>query len=217
MTIFALINLKKMNLEENNEVKYQALSKLAKGDFEAFLYDCDGTLADNMQAHKDTYVKVASNFGVQIDPEIVDEFAGLPIPLVVEEINKRYKVNLDPIEFEKLKSDLFYNEFIEKTKPISYVVAHLKANAGKTKIGVVSGGSRRMIQKTLEVLGIASQVEVLVCAGETERGKPYPDPFIAAAEKLGVAPINCLVFEDGDPGVKAAEAAGMKWIRIDKV
>ena len=60
-------------------------------------------------------------------------------------------------------------------------------------------------------------VEVLVCAGETPRGKPYPDPFLAAAEKLGVAPEACMVFEDGNAGVQAAAAAGMKWIRIDKI
>jgi HAD superfamily hydrolase (TIGR01509 family) len=197
--------------------KFEAISQKATGDFEAFLYDCDGTLADNMQAHKDTYVKVAANEGVKINPEIVDEFAGLPIPRVVEEINKRFNAQFDPATFEQQKSDLFYNEFIEKTQPISFVVEHLKANAGKTKIGVVSGGSRKMIQKTLEVLEIDHLVEVLVCAGETERGKPYPDPFLKAAEELGVAPEKCLVFEDGEPGVQAAEAAGMKWIRIDKI
>lgn len=200
-----------------DELKYEALCELSKGEYKAFLYDCDGTLADNMEAHKETYVKVAANAGVEILPEIVDEFAGLPIPAVVEEINKRYNSSFNPLEFEMLKSNLFYNEFIEKTEPIHFVVDHLKASAGKYKIGVVSGGSRKMIEKTLKVLGIASLVDVLVCAGETQHGKPYPDPFLLAAEKLGVEPAACLVFEDGDAGVRAAEAAGMKWIRIDKV
>jgi HAD superfamily hydrolase (TIGR01509 family) len=57
----------------------------------------------------------------------------------------------------------------------------------------------------------------MVCAGETEHGKPYPDPFLKAARLLGVAPGDCLVFEDGQAGVQAAEAAGMKWVRIDQV
>jgi len=48
-------------------------------------------------------------------------------------------------------------------------------------------------------------------------GKPHPDPFLKDAHDLGVDPEKCLVFEDGDPGTKAAEAAGMKWIRVDKV
>lgn len=206
-----------METDRVNKLKYEALRELAKGDYKAFLYDCDGTLADNMEAHKETYVKVAANAGVTISSEIIDEFAGLPIPAVVEEINKRYNCNFRPAEFEALKSALFYEEFVEKTEPIHFVVDHLKAMAGKYKIGVVSGGSRKMIQKTLQVLGIDSLVNVLVCAGDTARGKPYPDPFLLAAEKLEVEPKECLVFEDGDPGVKSAEAAGMKWIRIDKV
>jgi HAD superfamily hydrolase (TIGR01509 family) len=170
-----------------------------------------------MNAHKETYVKVAALDGVEIHPAIIDEFAGLPIALVVEEINKRYNTQFDAIAFEKAKFELFYKEYIDKTEPIEFVVAHLKASAGKVKIGVVSGGSRRSIEKTLTVLGIAHLVDVLVCAGETLRGKPYPDPFLAAAEQLGVAPEACMVFEDGNAGVQAAEAAGMQWIRIDKI
>lgn len=144
----------RLNLKAMNENKYKALCDLSKGDYKAFLYDCDGTLANNMQAHKDTYVRVALQYGVRISPEIIDEFAGLPIPLVVVEINKRYDTNFDPQEFEKMKSELFYNEYIEQTKPIQFVVDHLKQSAGKYKIGVVSGGSRKMILKTLEVLAL---------------------------------------------------------------
>ena len=206
-----------MTAETTTESNYVALCELTKGEYQAFLYDCDGTLADNMQAHKDTYVKVALADGVEIDPDIIDEFAGYPIPAVVEEINKRYNCSFDPLEFEKLKATLFYDEFINQTRPIEFVVKHLTSHAGKYKIGVVSGGSRMMIEKTLEVLGISHLVEVLVCAGETPRGKPFPDPFLAAAEQLGISPGACLVFEDGEPGVQAAIAAGMQWVRIDKV
>jgi HAD superfamily hydrolase (TIGR01509 family) len=206
-----------MNIEKNNNDKYEALSNLTRGNYQAFLYDCDGTLADNMQAHKETYVRVALDGGVKIDPAIIDEFAGYPIPAVVEEINKRYHSNFDPKEFEKLKSDLFYKEFIPNTKPIDYVVKHLKISAGKYKLGVVSGGSRKMIRKTLETLGIDLLIDVTVCSEDYEKGKPDPDPFLIAAKKLGVEPKMCIVFEDGEPGVKAATAAGMKWIRIDQV
>jgi HAD superfamily hydrolase (TIGR01509 family) len=200
-----------------DERSYNALLEQSKGDYKAFLYDCDGTLADNMQAHKHTYVEVALEGGVKIDPGIIDEFAGYPIAAVIEQINKRYHSSFDPFEFEKAKSALFFQKFIAQTQPVTFVVNHLKAHAGKIKIGVVSGSARKTVVKTLEILGIDKLVEALVCGGETPRGKPHPDPFLLAAEILGVAPKNCLVFEDGDAGVRSAEAAGMKWIRIDKV
>ncbi|PKV75965.1 HAD family hydrolase [Pontibacter ramchanderi] len=206
-----------MSLNIENGKALQALTALSEGDYQAFLYDCDGTLADNMGAHKLTYVAVAERQGVTIDPAIIDEFAGLPIPAVVKEINKRYSSRFDPLIFEAQKAEIFYSEYIEKTQPIKYVVDHLLASAGKLRIGVVSGGARKSVQRTLEVLGIADLVEVLVCAGDTAKGKPYPDPFLKAAALLGVAPDKCLVFEDGEPGVQAAEAAGMRWIRIDQV
>jgi HAD superfamily hydrolase (TIGR01509 family) len=196
--------------------KLETLTNLSAG-FKAYLYDCDGTIADNMGAHKETYIKVAADKGVTIAGDIIDEFAGLPIIEVVEEINKRYNTTFDPHEFNALKYKLFYEQYIHQVLPVEHVVNHLKAHAGKVRIAVVSGGSREAIQKTLHILGIEHLVEVLVCAGETPRGKPYPDPFLKAAKSLGVPPQHCIVFEDGDAGVRAAEAAGMKWVRIDKL
>jgi HAD superfamily hydrolase (TIGR01509 family) len=200
-----------------NNSRYEKLTLLTEGDFQAFLYDCDGTLADNMGAHKKTYVHIAAQDGVLIDAALVDELAGWPVENVVEEINKRYNSTFNPSEFAHKREQLFLEQYIDETQPVDYVVNHLKAHVGKVKIGVVSGSQRSAVERTLRVLGIFDLVEVIVCAGETPHGKPYPDPFLAAAEKLGVAPGHCLVFEDGEPGTRAAEAAGMKWIRIDKI
>lgn len=197
--------------------KYEKLCELTAGDYQAFLYDCDGTLADNMPAHTQSYVDAAKEHDVVFDPGIVDELAGWPIMNVVEEINIRYNTTLVPAEFAARKGQIFATKYLEKAQPIEYVVEHLKANAGKVKIAVVSGGDPRDVSRTLEVLGIRDLVEVLICAGDTSRGKPFPDPFLRAAELLNVDPAKCLVFEDGVPGVKAAEAAGMHWVRVDQL
>lgn len=200
-------------MEESN---FSRLSKLTEGDYEAFLYDCDGTLADNMPAHTETYVAVAKQYQVEMDPAIINELAGWPIANVVEELNLRYNATMDPIEFKSRKAQLYADEYISKVLPIDYVVEHLKANAGKVRIAVVSGGDRIPVQRTLETIGVSEYVEALVCAGDTVNGKPFADPFLKAAELLGVDPAKCLVFEDGIPGVLAAEAAGMHWVRIDE-
>ena len=206
-------------MSKNNEVedKFKKLLDLTEGDYKAFLYDCDGTLADNMEDHKKTYQKVAAERGVQIDPAIVDEMAGYPATEVVAEINKRFGSNLDPEEFDKARSAMFEKEYIPVTKPMEFVVRHLKASAGKYKIAVVSGSSRKTVTKTLDVLEITSFVDELICADDYEKGKPSPDPFLKAAEKLAVEPSRCIVFEDGEPGVQAAAAAGMKSIRVDQL
>lgn len=200
-----------------DDIRLQKLNLLTEGDFKAFLYDCDGTLADNMQAHKDSFVKTASEFGFELDPSLIDELAGWPTAEVVAEIGKRYKVNLDAATFSSRKGNIFFDEYIADTRPVSFVVNHLKQHAGKVKIGVVSGGRRATVEKTLSLLGISHLAEIIVCAGETPQGKPFPDPFLKAAQALGVPPEQCMVFEDGEAGVQAAIAAGMHYIRIDKI
>nr|WP_199076651.1 HAD family phosphatase [Pedobacter sp. ASV19] len=200
-------------MEQSN---FEKLSSLTQGDYQAFLYDCDGTLTDNMPMHTKSYVEVAAEQGVVFDPGIIGELAGWPILQVVEEINRRYQSSLIPEDFKARKAQIYNERYLDHIEPIDYVVAHLKANAGRVRIGVVSGGDTVTISRTLEILGLSDLVEVLICAGDTERGKPYPDPFLKAAELLGVAPAQCLVFEDGVPGVEAAKAAGMHWVRIDQ-
>jgi len=186
-------------------------------NYKAFLYDCDGTLADNMHAHRAAYQKAAAQYGIELDTAIIDELAGWPTPLIAQEINKRYQTDVPPTDFATLKSTIFFEDFIAKTLPVEFVVRHLKNHIGKVRIGVVSGGSRTTVTRTLTVIGLLDDIEVLVCADDTDRGKPYADPFLSAASQLGVAPEDCLVFEDGNPGVAGAIAAGMDWVRIDKI
>ena len=200
-----------------NSEKLSRLIQLTQGPYKAFLYDCDGTLADNMPSHKAAFVKVAAQYNIDLNDAMIDELAGWPTVLIADEIMKRYNVQFDRETFARQKSSIFVEEFIEETLPIPFVVQHLKDHVGKVKIGVVSGGSRTTVSQTLKVIGVDKYLDVLVCAGETERGKPFPDPFLAAARQLGVKPEECLVFEDGDPGVQAAERACMKWIRVDKI
>ncbi|SEL34377.1 HAD family hydrolase [Parapedobacter koreensis] len=198
--------------------KLELLTQLSsKKDYKAFLYDCDGTLADNMHAHKMAYREAAAQYGITLDAAIIDELAGWPTVLIAEEINKRYHTQVPPHEFATAKSTIFLDRYVSDTLPIDFVVHHLQNHIGKVRIGVVSGGSRRTVTRTLTVIGLIDTIETLVCADDTDRGKPYPDPFLKAAQQLGVAPQDCLVFEDGNPGVQGAIAAGMDWIRIDQI
>lgn len=189
----------------------------SKKNYRAFLYDCDGTLADNMKAHKAAYYEATQKYGLTLDTAIVDELAGWPTVLVAEEINKRYGSELPPQQFAAEKSSIFIEKYISDTLPIDFVVQHLKNHLGRVRIGVVSGGRRQTVTKTLTVIGLIDTIETLVCADDTARGKPYPDPFLLAAQQLDVHPQDCLVFEDGDPGVQGAIATGMDWVRIDKL
>ena len=66
----------------------------------------------------------------------------------------------------------------------------------------------------LELTGLADLFPVVVTACDVVHGKPSPDMFLLAAQLMGVNPVECLVFEDAELGMRAAEAAGMKWVRV---
>jgi len=201
----------------NEEItKYEKLSQIASS-FDTLLFDVDGTLADNIHAHKASYVATAAEYDIELDDNLIDETAGWPTVAVAQEIVKRYNKQFDIVQFSKRKSAIFIERFIQATEPISYVRQVLLDNIEKKKIGIVSGGTRSTLNITLEVIGVKDKFQTLVCAGDTELGKPSPQPFLLAAEQLQAHPKSCLVFEDGDPGVQGAIAAGMSWVRIDQL
>ncbi|MVZ65167.1 HAD-IA family hydrolase [Sphingobacterium sp. DK4209] len=203
-------------MNEQSLYKYLKLKELST-PFKALLFDVDGTLADNMYAHKASYVAAAKEYGITLNPDLIDETAGWPTVAVAKEISQRYQVELDFEVFAKRKSAIFIQEFIQQTKPIDFVRQILFDFHDIKKIAVVSGGSRSTLNITLDVIEVKGKYQTLVCAGDTEFGKPSPQPFLLAAEHLQVDPIDCLVFEDGDPGVQGAIAAGMSWVRIDEI
>ena len=73
---------------------------------------------------------------------------------------------------------------------------------------MISGSGRQAVEKTLQVLGIIDLVDVIVCAGETEKGKPHPDPFLAAAHQLDIRPEIALFLKTERPEQSLLYAPG---------
>lgn len=192
------------------------------GQFEAYLYDCDGTLADSMGPHKLAWVEEIHKYAADIPAEtiftLIDELAGMPGFKTVEVINQRFNKTMDAHQMAIDKEKLFFDQYIGRVTPIQFVVDHLIANAaaGK-KIAVVSGGRKKVVLHILQTLKIDHLVGSLVCAEDVKHGKPHPEPFLMAAEALGISPAKCLVLEDAEMGVRSAVAAGMHYIRIDQL
>jgi HAD superfamily hydrolase (TIGR01509 family) len=71
-----------------------------------------------------------------------------------------------------------------------------------------------IVRRSLEVTGLTPLFRAVVTADDLVHGKPSPDMFLLAAQQLGVAPEQCLVFEDAEPGIQGAIAAGMQVVRV---
>jgi beta-phosphoglucomutase family hydrolase len=187
---------------------------LPQGDFKAFLFDCDGTIVDSMPLHYRAWKLALAEYGcTNFSEEYFYELGGLPVAEVARQLNQRDGLSIPVDEFADRKEE-FYYELIHELKAVPEVLEQVHASHGKVPFAVVSGSTRESVVKSLNVLGILHLFDTLVCAGDYAHGKPSPEPFLLAAERLGVAPQDCLVFEDAEAGIQSATAAGMPSVRI---
>lgn len=183
------------------------------GDFRAFIFDCDGTLADNMPLHFHAWSRAMSDFGGTYPEELFYEWGGVPTADIVKRLNARFGLSLD-VDTVVDRKEHYYREMIPQVIAKTDVVSVARGHHGKIPLAVASGGHRDLVERTLVALGIRGLFDAVIAAEDYERGKPDPDPFLIAAARLGVEPSRCLVFEDTDSGAQAATAAGMAWIIV---
>jgi beta-phosphoglucomutase family hydrolase len=187
--------------------------QLPEGDFDAYIFDCDGTLADTMPLHYRAWCAALKQHNAEFPEALFYELGGVPTERIVEILNERHGHSMPVRETAALKDNLFA-QLIPQTLPIEPVVELVHQFHGDKPLAVASGGTREIVTKILDALGILKKFEAIVTAEDYRRGKPAPDPFLEAARQLGVPPARCLVFEDTPAGIAAAEAAGMQWVRV---
>jgi HAD superfamily hydrolase (TIGR01509 family) len=119
-----------------------------------------------------------------------------------------------PVEALAEHKEELYFALLPQLKGIPEVIELIEAEQGRIPFAVVSGGRRNSVTKALNALHLTGRFATIVSSEEYVNSKPAPDCFLLAAERLGVAPKDCLVFEDTDLGINAATAAGMKSVRI---
>ena len=188
--------------------------ELPVGDFEAYIFDCDGTLADTMPLHYQAWLAALKGHECDFPEALFYELGGVPTERIVEILNERHGYTLPVRETATYKDDLFI-QMIPQTLPIEPVVELVHQFHGVKPLAVASGGTRNIVTRTLEALGILHKFKTIVTVEDYRRGKPAPDPFLEAARQLGVVPQKCLVFEDTSAGIAAAKAANMQWVLVE--
>ncbi|SDG02123.1 haloacid dehalogenase superfamily, subfamily IA, variant 3 with third motif having DD or ED [Celeribacter baekdonensis] len=111
---------------------------------------------------------------------------------------------------------LFPN-LLSRVRPVFEIVAVARTHFGRLPLAVASCGDQLIVEMTLERVGIRTLFDHVVAIGTVCRGKPAPDLFLAASERLGVAPETCHVYEDSDEGLEAASRAGMSALDVREV
>ena len=186
---------------------------LPPGDFRAYLFDCDGTIVDSMPLHYVAWKATLAEWNCDFDETLFYAWGGRPVAEIISSLNQRNGLQM-PVADVAHRKETRYHEQLHQLKAIPEVVEHIHAQHGRIPLAVVSGSRRNSVVDSLTALNLLSKFQTLVCAEDYQNGKPAPDAFLLAAERLGVPPADCLVFEDTDLGIQAATAAGMASVRV---
>jgi HAD superfamily hydrolase (TIGR01509 family) len=181
----------------------------------AVVFDMDGLLVDTEALIRDIMVELVAARGAHLPPEVFKRMIGLP----AEASDAVARGHFGP----DFPLDELYEDVSARVHAACDVGVALKAgvrelldhlDAAKIPRAICTSSSHAAVQRTLGPSGILPRFDAIVAAGDYPRGKPNPDPFLAAAARLGIAPGDCLALEDSHNGVRAAHAAGMMTVMV---
>jgi HAD superfamily hydrolase (TIGR01509 family) len=184
--------------------------------YPGYIFDCDGTLANSMPLHLRAWNHglEAAGAPLRIDGKGFMSVAGMALRQTVDHWNATHSLQINAEVVIRAKNE-YYSRHQAEIKAIPDVVAFVRAcQAAGSTLSVASGGERPDVLETLRLIGLENSFPVVVTAEDVQRAKPAPDLFLLAAERMGVAPRDCLVIEDSLLGIEAADKAGMDSVLV---
>lgn len=189
---------------------------LRESNAAAIIFDMDGTLVDNMDFHRQTWILWADREGLRLtEPELLVLTHGT----IGEIVARLFPGDSDPQSLHERgerKEALYRELYAPHLALLPGLKAFLdEAKAAAIPMAVATAGDWTNIAFTLDGLGIRDYFGAIVGGEDVAHGKPHPEVFLLAAQKLGVPPERCLVFEDSLAGVEAARRANMTCIVVN--
>ncbi|MES0213391.1 HAD family hydrolase [Mesorhizobium sp. M0028] len=176
---------------------------------ELVIFDCDGVLVDSEMLSVSALLEMIALAGGNVSEDIAYEhFLGKSMKSVREILASDFGLDITDQHLTEMRSELM-RKFRQELKPMPGI-AQVLPRLG-VQCCVASSGTLERIRYALDVTGLLGLLEPhLFSAAMVARGKPAPDLFLHAADKMGAAPQNCLVVEDSPAGIAAARTAGMR-------
>ena len=184
-------------------------------DFEAVIFDLDGSLVDSMWMWKAIDIEYLGGFGIEAPKDLQKEIGGRSFVETAIYFKERFGLE-DSIE--KIGDDWNRMAFDKYTHEVP-----LKEGSDKflticeekgIKLGIASSNSTELIEQVLASHGIRDKFKSIKSGTEVLKGKPAPDIYLTVAKELGADPSKCLVFEDLVDGIIAGKNAGMTVVAV---
>ncbi|MEO9851494.1 MAG: HAD-IA family hydrolase [Reichenbachiella sp.] len=181
------------------------------------IFDLDGTILDSMPLHHDGYNHALAPYNVSYSKEVFLSGGGIPTKETLLMIAKENDIKNFDVEATLEAKRLFVENHLERIQLIDPVFDIMSAYHGKLPMAIGTGSNRKVVNEMFERFPLVGQyVSHVVTATDVTHFKPHPETFLKCAELINVRPEDCVVFEDGKPGMQAAQAAGMKVIDVTK-
>ena len=182
---------------------------------EAVIFDMDGVLVDTAEAHCASWQRLAADFGIEISRQEFLKTFGRPSS---EIIRLRFPDDLTDEDTRRLaeRKEAHYRELAAgRVKLIPHALDLLErlAEAG-VRMAIGSSAPPENVEQVLDLFSLGRFFRTTVNGGDVSRGKPNPEVFLLAAERLGTNAVRCVVIEDAPAGIEAARAAGMTAIAL---
>ncbi len=188
--------------------------RLQDGSFDALIFDCDGTLVDTAPAHYRALSRALDRHHLQMDAAWYFARVGLTPAALLDAYESSF--GLLPVPRKELMRSYTeaYQSAIGELQEITIVATVARQWKGRVPMAVASNGERENVVGSLRSAGLLDLFDHVVAAEDVSRGKPSPDLFLEAAQRMQVAPGRCLVLEDSDEGVSASQSAGMAVVDV---
>lgn len=178
-------------------------------DFAGLIFDMDGTLIDTLAAHKRAWLELGRDYGYDFDPNLMLALTGSTTYHIAQAIMEKAGMPLHYLEeLVQRKRELGARYMAESAVLLpAFEVAQFYH--GKKPMALGTGAHRQIVDTLFQQFALAPYFETVVTSDDVINHKPHPETFLQCAKGLGLAPCDCVVFEDGDFGVEAALSGGM--------
>jgi beta-phosphoglucomutase family hydrolase len=180
------------------------------------IFDWDGVVIDSSTQHEESWERLANEGGLALPPDHFKKGFGMKnqfiIPNLLKWTDDPSEVNRYSLRKEELYREIVIERGISALPGVSEWLQALKDRDVPCAVG--SSTHRLNIETILDVLGFRSFFSAIVTAEDVSHGKPDPEVFLKAAQKIGVSPERCVVFEDAFVGIEAAHRGGMKVVGV---
>lgn len=175
----------------------------------------DGTIVKNHEYHLQAWMRFWKNRGIQVTRQQMLQQFGRKNREILEAIIG-HSISEEEAEWLAAEKEAFYRELYRPfIQPVDGLVSFLnKLRALGMKLGLATSAPTVNVNFVLDALRIRPFFDCIVDATMVERGKPHPDIFLKAAACVGVTPQKCLVFEDANAGIEAAQKAGCRVVAL---